>query len=307
MQMLWNPSQMQACVLVLGMFDGVHRAHRTLFAEGRTLADAYGVPLCVCTFEPHPLELLAPAAAPARLSTQSERAQLIAEAGVDFLCVHRFTRELADQEPDDFLRDILRIYRPVALVCGYNFTFGRRGAGTVDRIRAFCAAQGIRASVIPPVLWEGQPISSTRVRAALEAGDLPLANQLLGHPYSLCGTVVHGKGLGHTLSYPTANLQVSSKKLLPAYGVYVCTLETADRRWPAVVNIGRHPTVPDGSVTVEAFVLEGSPELYGAQARLRLLERLRAEQTFAGLDALHQQLSRDAGAARTWFSQTKGD
>jgi riboflavin kinase/FMN adenylyltransferase len=280
----------------------VHLGHRALLREGRELADSLGLPLAVCTFEPHPLQVLCPERAPERLTTFPERAGLMEGCGVDILHVRTFTRALADQPPEDFIRDLMAADRLRGVVCGYNFTFGREGRGDGSLLTAMGNALGFRVSVVPAVTAEGAPVSSTRIRGLLKEGRMEEANALLGAPYALSGRVVHGKGLGHTLGCPTANLAVPEEKTLPACGVYVSELVLRGKSLPAVTNIGRHPTFPEGAPTVETHILrpmEG--DIYGEQVQLDLLRFLRGEQTFPDPEALQRQIARDAGAAESWF------
>ena len=298
MQIIRDGNLRTPCVAALGMFDGVHLGHRALLREGRALADSLGLPLAVCTFEPHPLRVLCPERAPQRLTTFNERARLMGGCGVDVLHVRTFTRALADQPPEDFIRDLLAADHPRALVCGYNFTFGREGRGDGALLTAMGNALGFPVRVMPAVLHGGAPVSSTRIRDLLLGGELEAANVLLASSYSLSGRVVHGKGLGHALGCPTANVAVPAEKILPACGVYAAEMTLRGQTLPAVVNIGRHPTFPEGGPTVEAHVLRPlQGDCYGEQVRLSLQAFLRREQTFPTPEALQEQIARDAEAA----------
>lgn len=302
MRLVRDPVDMGSCVLVLGMFDGVHRGHQALLMTGHELAARYGVPLYVCTFDPHPLQVLRPGNAPMLLTTLPERAQLMATFGVDALCVHTFTRKVAAQEPEAFLDQLERVYRPVAIVAGFNYSFGARGRGNGDMLQAWGAAHDCEIAIVPKVEIGGDSVSSTRIRGLLKDGDVRGAARLLGHGYTLSGSVVNGKRIGRTIGYPTANVSIPAGKALPAYGVYACWLEDGEGAHAAVVNIGRHPTLPEGAVTVEAHVLDHSLNLYGRKVRLTLLHFQRPERTFADVDALKKQITQDAEDARAWFA-----
>lgn len=304
MRMTYNPVGTDPCVLVLGMFDGVHLGHQALFCRAEEMADAWGIPVTVCTFEPHPLAVLRPKFRPKRLTTPLERAQQMALCGVDWLCVHDFTRSVADLEPEEFLDRIRDIYNPAALVCGYNYTFGRRGAGDGELIQRYAEAHDIWAAVIPAVEIDGEPVSSTRVRKVLQQGDVEEAARLMGHAYTLSGPVVHGKHMGHVLGFPTANVAWPKDKVIPGFGVYACRLTAEGQTMRAVVNVGCHPTLPEGGVTVEAYALEECPDLYGKRARVTFLKRLRAEQTFPDAEALKAQIRRDRLQAEIYFDET---
>lgn len=308
MRMIRNPARTGPCVLVLGMFDGVHRGHQALLMKGRALSSACRLPLNVCTFEPHPLAVLSPDRMPPRLTTQTERAQLMASFGVDTLCVTTFTRALAAQPPEDFVRDMVRIYQPRYVVTGFNFTFGDRGRGNADTLRALQADYGYETVTVAEVVLEGKTVSSTRIRSLLKNGQLAQATALLGHAYTMAGQVVNGKHIGRTIGFPTANLQVSAGKAMPAYGVYTCYLTVDGASYPAVVNVGRHPTLPEGNVTVEAHVLdEADLQLYNRRARLTFMSFRRPEITFASVEALRAQIASDVEDARAYFAGMRAD
>lgn len=298
MRILRNPAQTPPCVLALGTFDGVHRGHQALLMRGGELAAALGAPLAVCTFEPHPLRVIRPEATPPLLTALPEKAALMAGFGVDLLCVTSFTAARAAQTPEDYMEELKRVYRPLAVVCGYNFTFGRAGRGTGETLRQ----AGFETVVMPEVTLEGEAVSSSRVRHALRSGDIALASRLMGHAYTLTGVVADGKHIGRTMGFPTANVTVPRGKTLPAFGVYACYLEARGAVHPAVVNVGRHPTLPEGAVTVEAHALDANLSLYGQRARLTFLRFQRPERAFGSVDELRGQIARDAEECRAWFA-----
>lgn len=302
MRILRDPETVKPCVLVLGMFDGVHRGHQKLLMKGVELSEANRLPLVVCTFEPHPLKVLYPSKAPALLTTLTERAQIMASFGVDCFCINRFTRDVADQHYEEYLANLIRTYQPQHIVCGYNFTFGKGGEGNAEVLEACGLVYGYETHIVPEVVLEGATVSSTRIRVLLQEGDIHSVNRLLGHAYTLAGKVVDGKHIGRTLGFPTANVDIPKGKALPAYGVYACWLQAEDRSYPAVVNVGRHPTLPEGSVTVEAYVLDANLDLYDKKVRLSFLHHQRGEQKFDSVDALREQIARDTQAAREYFA-----
>ncbi len=302
MRIIRDPERLNPCVLVLGMFDGVHRGHQALLMRGDELAQEMVYPLAVCSFEPHPLRVLRPEAAPPLLSTLPEKASVMQSFGVDGLCVTTFDQARADQSPEDFMAEMVKVYAPVVVVCGFNFTFGKGGAGNGKVLREYGKKHGFRTVVVPEVIVDGETVSSTRIRRVLATGDIPMVNRLLGHAYTLSGRVEGGKQLGRTMGFPTANVSVPRHKALPAYGVYLCWLETADGSYhPAVVNVGRHPTLPEGRVTVEAHLLDGDMDLYGQHVRLSFLKFQRAEQTFPDKEALRAQIALDVEDAQRYF------
>ena len=305
MRIVRDPVQMPPCVLVLGMFDGVHRGHQALLTAGRRLGKALGLPVTVCAFEPHPLAVLRPDAAPPRLTTLTERARLMAESGVDALCVTAFTAARAEQEPEAFLDELAQVYRPAAVVCGFNFTFGRGGRGNSELLCAYGESRGFEVSVVPEVMLLGETVSSTRIRRLLSMGALDEATALLGHLYTLTGRVGPGKHIGRTMGFPTANVTPPPGKALPAFGVYACRMEAEGRTYPAVVNVGRHPTLPEGGVTVEAYVLNTRLSLYGKKVRLTFMNYLRPERRFESVEALREQIACDTRDAQRYFRAMK--
>lgn len=305
MRIMRNPAKAGPCVLVLGMFDGVHRGHQALLMAGLALAQRERLPLHVCTFEPHPLRVLRPNSAPPLLTTLTERAQLMAGFGVDGLCVMSFTKAMAKQPAEDFMADMTATYQPRHVVCGFNFSFGWGGEGNGESLRRFGEAHGFGVTVVPEVMIDGATVSSTRIRGLLQKGDIREATRLLGHAYTLSGRVMDGKHIGRTMGYPTANVDIPTGKVLPAYGVYACWLFVEDKVYPAVVNVGRHPTLPEGNVTVEAYALDACLMLYGKKVRLAFLNYQRPERRFETVEDLKLQITLDAEDARAYFASMK--
>ena len=301
MKILRDPVSAGPCILVLGMFDGVHRGHRQLLEAGNKLAQQHQLPLHAVTFDPHPLCVLAPAKAPPILSTLPERAALMAAEGVDELDVLTFTREEAMTPPEEFLRQIQRVFAPAAVICGYNYTYGAKGSGNGETLKAWGRENGVQTVVVDEYRLDGEPVSSTRIRKLIEDGKVSEANRLLGHPYTLAGRVMDGKHIGRTMGFPTANVHIPRNKVLPAFGVYVCWMAVEGKSYPAVVNVGRHPTLPEGQVTVEAYALDKKLMLYGKKIRLDFLRFQRPEHRFDSVETLQAQIREDAELARAYF------
>ena len=301
MRLMRTPDIAGPCVLVLGMFDGVHRGHQALLMKGDELARQSELPLNVCTFEPHPLAVLAPDRMPPLLTTLPERAAIMSGFGVDALYVLKFDHAMADEAPEVFVHRMCEVYEPRHVVVGFNFTFGAQGRGNGALLQSMGEALGFQTHVVPEVELDGGTVSSTRIRGLLQKGDIHAATRLLGHAYTLTGRVMDGKHIGRTMGYPTANLDVPKNKTLPAFGVYACWLESEGTTYPAVVNVGRHPTLPDGPVTVEAHVLNECLALYGKKVRLTVLNFQRSERKFDGVEALKAQIRQDAEDAEAFF------
>ena len=288
-------------VLALGFFDGVHLGHAALIRRTKERAEALGCIPAVLTFDVHPDTLVRGAPVPL-ITSPEDRAELVRRLfGVEEILSLRFDRSLMEMPWDRFLEWVREEFGAVHLVCGHDFTFGWRGEGNPDRLRARCAALGLGADVIPKVTLDGETVSSTRIRELLTAGKLEEANRLLGHPHVLTDTVRTGYRLGRKLGTPTINMRFGEGVLVPAHGVYAGRLriegERVDR-W-AVTNVGVRPTVSDGEqVSVESYILDYSGNLYGKRVRLEFRDFLRQERKFPDTDALKDQIARDAQAVR---------
>ena len=286
-------------VLAIGVFDGVHRGHQALIAEAKALSSSTDLPLIVVTFGDHP-DMVVRGQAPQLLMTPDEKCARLADLGVDQVVLVPFTRELADTPPEVFARTILAQRLRARHVCvGYNFRFGRRAAGSVETLRALGPTLGFDTHVLEPVSDGDEVISSSRIRALLQRGELGRAIGLLGHAYTLTGDVVHGVSLGtEALKTPTANLNLLPRKLLPADGVYAGTVTLDGGRYLAVMNIGVRPTFEGQNRTVEVHLLDYQGNLYGRALTVAMRLYLRPEKRFRSPDELRAQIGRDIAKAR---------
>lgn len=291
-------------VVALGTFDGVHRGHQELIRRGRRMAERMGARLRVCVFDRHPLAVLCPEKAPQMLQTAEEQRERIEFLGAEELRVIPFTAETAALEPGAFLRTLGTECVLRGVVTGWNYTFGRGGAGNPELLREKGREDGFLVEVVPPVRTEsGEIISSSAVRELLRRGAVREAEEMLGFPYEISGRVVSGKHQGTRIGFPTANIETTAEKLLPRYGVYACRMESEGRAWNALVNIGLQPTIPSGRVTVEAHALGAEVDLYGRPARVKLLEFLRPERRFDSVEALIAQIEQDRENAGAFFRE----
>ncbi len=292
------PPEGPAAAVALGVFDGVHLGHRAILTRAVERARQAGLAAVACTFDPHPLEVLRPEQAPIPIATVEERLALMAEAGIETTVVVAFTPELARMEPETFVEEVLlgRL-RAREIVVGFNHTFGRGARGNPDLLRALGERLGFRTHVMPPLLLDGAPVSSSGIRAALAEGRVETAARMLGRPYAIGGTVESGAGRGRGLGFPTANVR-PDRPVLVAAGVYVGQLEVQGQRRPAVVNVGVRPTFGEQRLVVEAHLLDFEGVLYGQRVRLGFLGRLRPERRFASVEALREQIAADVAEAR---------
>lgn len=289
-------------VVAFGMFDGVHEGHACLLRKANELAALNDLKSVVYTFSTHPMATYAPDRVPLQLNTRSEKIREIAMLGVDAAVLRPFDQVYAACSKEEFVRSFVDALHPEHVVIGFNYTFGCKGAGKAEDMIRLGAQYGFKTHVLDEVQRYGEPISSTRIRAAIDEGSIELANELLGRPYSLCGAVQRGKQLGRQLSFPTANLAWPKGKAVPPCGVYAARAYV-DGQWHiAAVNIGRHPTVPEGPETIEAHLIDyEGPEFYGHHMRLLLFKRLRGEKRFESLEALRCEVMKNRDEVKAYF------
>jgi len=297
----WNampPADCRRGAVSIGNFDGVHRGHAALIAELRRQADVHGGPAVALTFDPHPIELLRPDAAPPRLTTTEDRSQLLLGLGADRVLVLRATQELLALRAKEFFVEMVqkRLQAP-ALVEGTNFGFGRGREGDVTMLAELCKPAGIGLTVVPPVLFDGIEVSSSRVRTALTTGDVREAATLLGRLYRLHGIVGTGQRRGQKLGFPTANLD-QMRTLIPGEGVYAVWARHEGTKWPGAANVGPNPTFGENSRKVEIHLIGFHGDLYGKPLAVDFIKRLRDTRPFEDIAELVEQLRRDIEQAR---------
>ena len=295
-------------VLALGFFDGVHIGHGALLRRTRALADRLGAQAAALTFDVPPAQVISGTPV-ALISAPDDRARLMRQLyGMDEVLVRHFDRELMHLSWQDYIeRLLLGELGAVHVVCGADHRFGFRGEGTAERLRDFCAAHGVGCDIIEKVVLDGAAVSSTRIRALLLAGDLDAARRLLGHAQLLSGVVAHGAHRGGPIGFPTANLPFPAGVLVPPRGVYCAQAQLAGGSlFPAVVNIGVHPTA--GSLPapiLEAHLCGFDGDLYGQPLAVWLYHFLRPEQTFSSMDALAAQIAADRDTTVRYFETKK--
>lgn len=286
--------------VTVGSFDGVHLGHQAVLHEIGRRARESGRASVLVTFDPHPLEVVNPDAAPPLLTTGPERLEILALSPLDYVLLLRFDRHLAGLTPESFVREILLERCAVReLVIGHDHGFGRGRSGDVETLRRLGAAEGFDVDVVDPIDFGGQHVSSSRIRRAVAGGDLGTARAMLGRPYSVVGRVGRGERRGRLLGVPTINLsELSPRKLLPPDGVYAVRVEWRGGHAGGMMNQGPKPTFEDGRRILEAHLFDVDADLYGEWVRLEWVERLRDIERFESVQHLQKQLERDRSRAR---------
>jgi riboflavin kinase / FMN adenylyltransferase len=289
------PPLPRGATVTVGSFDGIHLGHQAVLREIDRRARAAGRASVLVTFDPHPLEVVNPEAAPPLLTTGPERLEILAQSPLDYVLLLRFDRYLAGLTPDRFVREILLDRCAVReLVIGHDHGFGRGRSGDVETLRRLGAAEDFEVDVVDPVDFGGQHVSSSRIRRAVAGGDLVTARAMLGRPYSVVGRVGQGERRGRLLGVPTINLaELSPRKLLPPDGVYAVAVEWRGGRVGGMMNQGPRPTVQDGRRSLEAHLFGFEGDLYGEWVRVEWVERLRDIERFPSLEHLKEQLQSD--------------
>ncbi|GAC1453108.1 MAG: bifunctional riboflavin kinase/FAD synthetase [Gemmatimonadaceae bacterium] len=295
------PPYVTATVVTVGTFDGVHRGHRDVIERLVARSRHLKVPSVLVTFEPHPLEIVNPLAAPLVLTTHYEKLEVLAETGIDYLAVVPFTAELAAYSAEDFVELVLRrCFRLRELLIGYDHGFGKQRAGNVNVLRTLGERDGFRVDVVDPVSTpDGHSVSSTAIRRAVAGGDLDRARVALGRLYSVSGRVIPGSQRGRRMGFPTLNLgPPPPRKLLPPEGVYAVWVQTPAGPVGGMMNLGPRPTFGDSATSLEAHLFDTSGDFYDAYVRIDFVERLRETRKFASADQLAKQLAHDERDAR---------
>lgn len=291
--------EMGPAVIAIGVFDGVHIGHQQLIADTITIAREKRCASCVLTFDRDPDQVVTPLHAAPQLTSYAEKLRLISALGPDAILVVPFDEWLASLSPDDFCIDVLLdAAEPIACVVGYDFRFGTHASGDADTLRALGSLHGFQVVTHPLVHHEGAPVTSTRIRGLVAAGQVEQAAALLGRNHRLDGVVERGKGLGREIGVPTANLHVGAEFALPAPGVYAGWATVAGERLPAAISVGVAPTFPEATCVLEAHLIGFEGDLYGANVVVEFAQRLRDQRAFTSNEALAEAIHADIEKAR---------
>jgi riboflavin kinase / FMN adenylyltransferase len=295
--------------VTVGSFDGMHLGHQAVLKEIADRAAAAGRASVLVTFEPHPLEVVNPQAAPPLLTTGPERGEFLAQTALDYVVLLRFDQRMAGLSPEEFVKSVLLERCQVReLVIGHDHGFGRGRSGSVETLRRLGAEHGFEVDVVDPVDLGDQHVSSSRIRRAVAGGDLETARRMLGRPYQVSGRVEPGEGRGRQIGVPTINLSdIPPQKLLPPDGVYAVRVEWRGGRGGGMMNQGPRPTFQDGRRWLEVHLFDFDGDLYGEWVRVEWIERLRDVQRFASVDALRNQMERDRSRALAVLAATSSN
>ena len=294
------PDHLRGAILALGNFDGFHRGHQAVVGEAIRRAREQGRPAIVATFDPHPVRFFTPDAEPFRLTTLDQRGELFEAAGADAMLVIQFDAEVAGLSAESWVRDGLHTHLGAAgVVTGEDFTFGKGRSGNPQVLRELGAQLGLEAITVGPVHDHGGPVSSSRIRDALKAGDTQTATTLLTRPFAIRGVVQHGDKVGRTIGFPTANLPLENY-LRPRFGIYAVTGQVIgqDTVWKGAANIGVRPHFDPPRELLEPHFFDFSGDLYGQEIEVAFHHFIRPEAKFASLDALTTQIGKDCDQAR---------
>ncbi|MEM1243687.1 MAG: bifunctional riboflavin kinase/FAD synthetase [Pseudomonadota bacterium] len=298
--------QLQATVVTIGNFDGLHLGHQAMLKQLQSQANSLKIPSVLLTFEPYPKEFFAPSHAPARLTTLTEKISLLKSSGVDFLARLAFNKSLSQLSPQAFIEEILMQHLKAKLIIvGDDFHFGHKRQGNVATLKKFAARYDYQLQQLDSIKQHQLRVSSSQVRELLKQGDFAKVSQLLGRDYSICGRVYHGDKRGRQLGFATANLAL--KRLVPPlWGVYAVTVEgVADKPWPAVANVGKRPTVAGERMLLEVHLFDWHKEIYGQRIKVNFHKQIRAEKKFTSLEELTTQIKKDVLQAKSYLNYDK--
>ena len=295
------PERLLGVCASIGNYDGVHLGHRAILDAVVDDARKRQAAAMLLSFEPHPLEIVAPERRPRRLQTRRQQIAALEECGLSDFVLVRFTPEIARLSGETFFADVLAPRLDVRSIhVGANFRFGHERSGDVALLRAIGARRGFEVHGVEPVRMDGAVVSSSRIRTAVEEGEVEDAARWLGRPFAVDGEIVRGEGRGRTIGFPTANLALASE-LVPLPGVYVTEALVLAGRFAGLTNVGHRPTFGDGELTVETHLLDFADDLYGERLELRFLARIRDEMRFDSASDLADQIARDRAAAESYL------
>lgn len=284
--------------IALGSFDGLHIGHLSLIDKVVELAKNNNGKSMVFTFKNHPRTLINKENVPKLLMDNNRKVEILKKHKVDIVCLKEFNLEFMKMTPKEFVESLIFHYNVKGFVVGFNYKFGYKNLGNVELLKQFKNEYGYELYVMEPCKYNNEVVSSTRIRKALEAGEVLDASRMLTLPYTLSGEVVHGKKLGRTIGFPTANLKYNENFILPKIGVYYTNIKVNNNIYKGITNVGNNPTVKGETLTVETYILNFKQEIYGEQIDISFIKKIRDEKKFNNLEELKDQLEKDKMFAR---------
>ena len=286
-------------VIALGCFDGVHRGHSIVLSTARTKADELGIPFCIFAFEEPPRNFFSPCSIKL-LTPKEEKLRLFEAADADIAVCVPFDEKILTVEAEDFVSKILlKNMRAEHLVCGYNYTFGKKALGNTELIKSICARQGVGVTVADDVTADGISVSSSAIRALLADGEVEKAASLLGRYYSISGKVINGQHLARKLGFPTVNIIPNDRQLIPKNGVYLTQISFCKEERFGITNVGIRPTVDTNIMCAETHIFDFDGDLYGKEITVRFIHFLRKETKFSSVEEMAEQVQKDIDVARS--------
>ena len=286
-------------LITIGVFDGVHLGHKYLITQLKKLAKQQDLTSVAITFNQHPQEILTPQDQPPFLTDAKEKAALLKKEEVEAVIVLSFTRELSQLSAREFIKELRKHLRMRGLVVGPDFAMGKNNEGNIPALTKLGQEMGFSVTVIPPVMKNREIVSSTAIRQSLASGDMEKVHRLMGRPFSLHGQVIHGKGRGGGLGFPTVNLDIVSGQAVPSDGVYATQAIVADQVFLSVTNVGKNPTFDNSERTIETYLLDCHENLYEHKVKINFVRKIRDEIKFKNVDDLKKQIAHDITIART--------
>lgn len=280
--------------IALGSFDGLHLGHMSLIQKCIQLAKQHNGSSMVYTFKNHPLTVVNPNIAPKLLMDNSTKREILQGVGIDILCLVEFSREVMQTSAEDFVLELLTKYNMGGVVVGFNYRFGHKNQGDVSLLQELAKKYNFKVEIMNPLDFNGELISSSRIRNLVENGDITQANQMLSKPFMLSGEVISGKKLGRTLGYPTANIMVDERFIIPRSGVYYTQIRHNGKWYIGMTNVGYNPTVESTTkINVETYILNFDIDIYGDEIQVFFIERIRDEVKFSSIEELVNQMKKD--------------
>ncbi len=295
---------LQRSWLTIGVFDGVHRGHQEIIHKLVHEAHALNEPACVLTFDPHPASVLGGHDIKC-LTTPDERAELLADLGVDYVITQRFTRDLSTASAQEYMSRLKKSLGLKYLLIGYDFALGKGREGNAARLTEIGQSMDYVVEIIPALSDESGVISSTEIRKLISIGNVSEANKLLGHHYVMSGEIIHGAERGRTIGFPTANVEYPQQKATPSNGIYACWAHLSKEKFMAATNIGFNPTfTPERQVpSLEAYLLDFDRDIYGQNLKLEFISRIRDELKFVSVEALIEKIHEDVAQTREMLAE----